>query len=82
MATPTVSRTAPLTTAVSVLPPHTCVLGSMTEFLGTAYGSESFPPGLAIVFSNGPCGRVIPGVVPVEELMMNDPTIPGQYQTG
>jgi hypothetical protein len=55
-------------------------MGSMTTFLGTAYGSESFPEEKAIIFSNGPCGRLVPWMIPVEDFNTNDPTTPGQFK--
>lgn len=36
----------------------TCPAGSLTLYLGRAYGQSSFPPELALYFSNGPCGRM------------------------
>lgn len=36
----------------------TCPAGSLTLYLGRVYGQSSFPPEVALYFSNGPCGRM------------------------
>mgnify|MGYP004509973273 CR=1 FL=1 len=36
----------------------TCSIGSLSLYLGRVYGQSTFPEDLALVVSNGPCGRV------------------------
>lgn len=56
----------PLSTGV-VNSNGTCGLGSLSLFLGTIRGQEDFPSEFALVFSNGPCGRLNVWPIPVEE---------------
>lgn len=56
---------APYPTASGSPIVNTCPAGSRSLYLGTIQGQEDFPLEYALVFSNGPCGRLNVWPIPV-----------------
>ena len=57
------SAVIPISTSTPI---NTCPAGSLSLYLGTIRGQEDFPEDIALVFSNGPCGRFSISPIPVD----------------